>query len=113
MNGCHNRADYKPSYLAQDGYYDSEPGMPPARNLMQAPELIAGPYCNKGRVAPCRQTAKAARMGQARQRLDAGGQGQAITQKKSHPQPKPEVGECYHGCGMVDNSIVLLHSIGE
>lgn len=25
MNGCHNRADYKPSYLAQDGYYDSEP----------------------------------------------------------------------------------------
>lgn len=22
-NGCHNRADYKPSYLAQDGYYDS------------------------------------------------------------------------------------------
>lgn len=27
MNGCHNRADYKPSYWVQSGYYDSEPGM--------------------------------------------------------------------------------------
>lgn len=31
MNGCHNRSDYKPSYWVQDGYYDSEPGMPLAR----------------------------------------------------------------------------------
>ena len=40
MNGCHNRADYKPSYLAQDGYYDSEPGMPLAR----IPRMVEVPF---------------------------------------------------------------------
>ena len=40
MNGCHNRADYKPSYLAQDGYYDSEPGMPPTR----LPRMVEVPF---------------------------------------------------------------------
>ena len=40
MNGCHNRADYKPSYLAQDGYYKSEPGMPLAR----IPRMVEVPF---------------------------------------------------------------------
>ena len=40
MNGCHNRADYKPSYWVQDGYYDSEPGMPPAR----IPRMVEVPF---------------------------------------------------------------------
>ena len=40
MNGCHNRADYKPSYWAQDGYYDSEPGMPLAR----IPRMVEVPF---------------------------------------------------------------------
>lgn len=40
MNGCHSRADYKPSYLAQDGYYDSEPGMPLAR----IPRMVEVPF---------------------------------------------------------------------
>ena len=40
MNGCHNRADYKPSYLAHDGYYDSEPGMPLAR----IPRMVEVPF---------------------------------------------------------------------
>lgn len=40
MNGCHNRADYKPSYWVQDGYYDSEPGMPPTR----LPRMVEVPF---------------------------------------------------------------------
>ena len=40
MNGCHQRADYKPSYWVQDGYYDSEPGMPPAR----IPRMVEVPF---------------------------------------------------------------------
>ena len=40
MNGCHNRADYKPSYWVQDGYYKSEPGMPPAR----IPRMVEVPF---------------------------------------------------------------------
>lgn len=40
MNGCHNRADYKPSYWVQDGYYNSEPGMPPAR----IPRMVEVPF---------------------------------------------------------------------
>lgn len=40
MNGCHNRADYKPSYWVQDGYYDSEPGMPLAR----IPRMVEVPF---------------------------------------------------------------------
>ena len=39
MNGCHNRADYKPSYWVQD-YYDSEPGMPPTR----LPRMVDVPF---------------------------------------------------------------------
>ena len=49
MNGCHNRADYKPSYLAQDGYYDSEPGMPPTR----LPRMVEVPF---RMAADCRYT---------------------------------------------------------
>lgn len=31
MKGCYNHPPYRESYPAQDGYYPSEPGMPPAR----------------------------------------------------------------------------------
>ena len=40
MNGCHQRADYKPSYWVQDGYYNSEPDMPPAR----IPRMVEVPF---------------------------------------------------------------------
>lgn len=40
MKGCHNHSPYRESYPAQDGYYPSEPGMPPAR----IPRMVEVPF---------------------------------------------------------------------